>query len=604
MGLTYGTSNKNGQPLFFKFLYGGTEIAWQQPYKINNFSNSGESVDGKYRISDMDVSFVDINGSYFATQFGKGTTGFGSSLQVVAYLGGTMEYQSSDANNISWKRLGTAGAYVATIHTGKVYGVSYSNRILRIKSKTALALTSDLKWQFPITSSGQKYSDQVVDGNLYQLGSFFFYPGPLQNTFLGSTAFYDFSETRGKWKCNAYVLGTWYNDGAGAGIGGEYPAMGGRGTVDVDSNYIWCGTDAGGTNFYDNYDYVKFEGTYFGAYAGTINTEEEAHEFGYLNLDAADADRVSGSYLINRTRFRSTGSFSGNVLHFLAPIFIDGNPKECMEMIMTGAMVSPFFTSSDLDSTTFSASGTNTAFSYFSKKIDFDEKNVLDSMKDIIQSTQALFSVNTSNKFEFVTYGPRNLTQTIPSLGTSDLIDTSFDNLEEDYFNRIIVKYGYDAIEDQFTRRYEARSSGWSRQTDRPKTLECKWISNPNEAEVLGQRIAMRFVNTLPHVGFRTNLNQIGRQIGTLVTITDPNSQLLNKVIQVVGFTKDFQNKTIEFDALDAEALYWRKGFAFWGTTGTLPGDAVSNASVSGWGTLGTVNNINETLYGSQFSWW
>src|SRR5690348_4897169 len=132
MGLTFGTANKNGQPLYLKFLYGGTEIAWQQPYKINNFSNSGESVDGKYRISDLDVSFVDINGSYFATHFGKGTTGFGSSLQVVAYLGGTMEYQTDDTNKTSWGRLGTAGAFIATIHTGKVYGVSFSNRILRI----------------------------------------------------------------------------------------------------------------------------------------------------------------------------------------------------------------------------------------------------------------------------------------------------------------------------------------------------------------------------------------------------------------------------------------------------------------------------------------
>jgi hypothetical protein len=594
MGLTVGTDNKNGLPLYLKFLYGGTEIAWRQPYKINNFSNSGESVDGKYRISDLDVSFIDPNGSYFATQFGRGTLGFGSSFEVVAYLGGTMEYQAQGVTQV-WKRLGTAGAYVSTVHTGKVHGISYNNRILRIRSKTTLALVENLKWQFPVTSVGVSFQSSNT-----QLGSFYFATTALQDTYLGSTAFYDFENGRSKWKCSAYVLGTLFSD-----ITTAYPAMSGRGTVAGDSNFKWCGTDAGGTNFYDTNDYSKFEGTYFGTKSGTITTNEEAMEYGYPTVNHAEAAKFGGSmYAINKTRFRSTGTASGNVLYFLCPMTIDGTPKQVFEYLLTGAMVSPYFTSSDLDTAILNQSGTLTAYSYFRKKIDFDERPVLDSLKDVIESTQALFSVNSSNKFEFLTYGPKNLRDTIPSLGTADIISSSFDNLEEDYFNRFVVKYNYDALSGKYASQYEHKGANWSRASDRFKEIKCSWIQNPNEAAILAQRLTVRFANTLPHIQFTTNLNQIGRSIGSLLTITDANSLLSNKVIQITGYNKDWQNRTIDFDALDAEALYQRKGFCFWGTKASLPGDTVTTSSVSGWGTLGTVNNINGSLYGSQFSWW
>ncbi len=602
MGLTYGTLNRNSLPLYLKFLYGGTEVAWRQPYRINNFSNSGESVDGKYRISDLDVSFVDPNGSYFATQFGRGTNGFGSSFQVVAYLGGTMEFQDQGANYI-WKRLGTAGAYTSTIHTGKIYGISYSDRVLRLRSKTILALTTELKWQFPLTKFC--FSFNPSDGDGYTIGSFLFTDyNAINDLYLGSTAFYHYEDGRTKFKANAYVLGSYYDDGGGNGLNSPYPAMSGRGTVPVNVNYFWAGTDAGGTNFYDTNDYTKFEGTYFTSKTGTINSDESAREYGYLSLAEADAAKTSGTYVINKTRFKSTGTFSGQYIHFLSDMTIEGNPKQIFEYLMTGAMVSPYFTSSDLDSTSLNQSGTLCAYSNFKKRVDFDDGKVLDSIKDVVQCTQALFSVNASNKFEFITYGPRNLRQTIPSVGTADLLHSEFNNDEGDAYNRFIIKYRYDFENNKFGSQIESRLPNWVRSEDRLKTIECKWIENPNEAEILAQRLVGRYIRTVPHISFETNLSQIGIEVGTLLTITDINSQLSGKVVQVVGFNKDWEKRSISFDALDAESLYQRKGYAFWGTTGTLPGDAVSTSSISGWGTLGTVNNINTSLYGSQFSWW
>lgn len=599
MGLTYGTNSRLGVPVTLKFLYGGTEVSWGQPYKINGLTNTGESVDGKYRISDLDVQLIDKDGSLFRNYFGGGTAGFGTSVQVVAYVGGTMEYQAQGLTTM-WKSLGTAGAYVATVHTGKVYGISYANRLLRIRSKNSMALIGDLKWQFPIALSGL---DCGPLGNGYQLGSFFFCDADLRNLYLGSTAFYNYSEGGQRWDSNGYILGSVFT-GSPPNLRAKYPKLGGRGTADIDGNYYWAGTDSGGTNFYENYDFYKFEGTYFTRTTATINTEREAHEYGYVTLSEAEDAKASGTYVINRTRFRTTGTTTGSVLHFIAPMRLTGTPKQIFEYLTTGAMVTPYFTSSDLDSTTLNASGTITAYSTYDKTIDFDDKKVVDSIKDIVESTQALFSVNTSNKFEFLTYGPKNLREIIPDAGTDSIVSSEFENLEEDYFNRFIVKYKYDAIGNKFNDQTETKTSQWNKSGDRLKTLECKWIKNPNEAVILANRLAVRYEHTIPHINFTTNLNKLGLQIGTLLRITDPNSSLSGKVVQVVGYNKNWSERTIEFQALDAESLYQRKGFAFWGTTGTLPGDTVTNSSVSGWGTGGTVNNINGTLYGSYFAWW
>lgn len=600
MGLTYGTTSRNGVPLYLKFIFGGTEMtSWKQPIRINQFSNSGESVDGKYRISDLDVTFPDVYGSMFATTFGNGTRGFGSSLQVVAYLGGTMEYQSQAALTV-WKHLGTAGAVAATLHTGKVYGLTYSGRTLRIRSRTALGLTSELQWQFPVHDT----SMPLTGGAATTLGTWFYYPYDLTTTYLGTTAFYDYDSDK-RFKVNAYVTGSNYGD---YGVHTEYPAMSGRGTVPIDPNFYWPGTNAGGTNFYDVYGFVNFDGTYLGTKYGTINTDYEAQEYGYTNLSAAESAKSGGTsiatYVINKTRLRPKGTYTGSALHWICPMTIGGSPAEVFELLMTGAMVSPFFTTADLDVNTFATSSQISAFSYFEKIIDFDDKSVLASIKDVVDSTQALFSVNPSNKFEFMTYGPRNLTVTIPSMGTADIIETTFENLEEDYFNRFLIKYQYDSISGRYNAQTEIKTQLWTRTSDRLKTMNCQWIQNPNEAVTLCQRLADRYKNTLPHVNIRTNLNKIGYGIGTLLTITDVNSMLSSKVIQLTGFKADWEEKTIDFEALDAEALYLRKGYAFWMAGTALPGNAVSGTSTSGWGTGGTQANINATLYGTFFSWW
>lgn len=600
MAVSFGTEGKSSIPLVFQFLYGteGTNSSWPHPYKINNLVNSGESVDGDYRISDLDVYFVDRYGSMFQNRFGNGTIGFGSSFQVVAHFGGTMDYHQQGVQTV-WSNAGGNGGYIATVHTGKIYSISYKDRLIRLRSKSKMAHLADLKWNFPTFNFGYSYTSY---------GSFAFLTGVtnlLYDHFPGPYSCYDVSN-RSSWKCHGFIHGSAYGGGNKLELGYATNSSRGNGTLPDNGNgygYIYPGTNTGGTHFYSEHEMQKFDGTYFGTLIGTINTDVEANEYGYSSAGEAEAAKSGTRYIINKTRLKSNNDFGPGYVYFAAPIEIPGTPAELFTDLFTGAMVTPLFTASDLDDTTINTSGTNTAYFGMNRKVWYNEKSPLETIKDLINTTQALFSVNTNDKFEFRTYGPQNLHTTIPALGTTDLISSEFNNYEDDFYNRFVIKYGWDGLSQSFGSVYEEKLSSWSTGIDRPLLLESKVIYNGNEAAVTAQRLKSKYQNTFPHISFRTNLNQIGLEIGTLLQLTDPNSGLSGKTIQVVGYNKDWSGKFIDFEAFDGETLYQRRGYARWEGDASLT-NVVSGTSTAGWGTNGTVNNINSTIYGSQFSWW
>jgi hypothetical protein len=599
MGVTLGTDARSNVSVNFQFLYGteGTLVSWPHQYKINNLSNSGESVDGNYRISDLDIYFIDPYGSMFQNRFGNGTVGLGSSFQVISHVGGTFEYQQRGLNNIFLNQ-GYAGGHAATIHTGNIYSISYQDKLLRLRSKSRMANLASLKWQFPVYSFGALFT-------IY--GSFAFQSGNIATGIYGPHSFYEVEENNSKWKANAYVLGTNYGPNGYLHVGG-YPPMSGRGTGTLplygdDTYFYYAGTNSGGTNFYDEHTPIKLTGTFFGTLDGTINTDIDARYYGYANQNEADAAKSGTQYIINKSRVKAASDFTGSYFHFIAPIGIAGNPKVVFQDMIYGGMVSPIFTSTDIDSNSLNISGTNMPYFNLNRRVWFDEENVIDSLKDLFNTTQAVFYVDTSDKFVFRTYGPQNLNQSITAFGTNDIISSRFQNLEEDYFNRFIFKYAYDSEGQQFGSLYEEKGAGWNRNIDRPLEINSLCVTNPNEAVTLTQRLKAKYARTFPHIDFVTNISKVGYDIGTLLQITDPNSGLSSKTVQIVGYSKNWSNKTIEFQCLDAETLYQRRGYAQWEGDASLT-NIVSGTSTSGWGVGGTVNNINSTIYGSQFVWW
>jgi hypothetical protein len=222
-----------------------------------------------------------------------------------------------------------------------------------------------------------------------------------------------------------------------------------------------------------------------------------------------------------------------------------------------------------------------------------------------------MFSVNNNNKFEFLAYGPVEIVGNLGTILTSDVIDTSYTNRQEDAYNRFEVHYKYNNDTNSYGSVVTGSLANWTVDNERLLKIESKWIQNNNDADSFRDQVQTRYEKTLPVVNVKTSLNKSGVEVGDLLTVTDIDSGLDERVLQVRKFTKDFSNnRSIDFEMFDAETLYYGRGWAFWGTeihptTGSIVPTAVTNTSTFGWADgSDNVANINTEIYGDNFKWW
>ncbi len=579
----FGTDTAAGVPVTLGFSFNGASVDWGSTlaYHVEPLSNRAESIDGNYQISDLDVQFIDTNGSLWGS-LGHGTTAFNKAFTLTAYVGGEMDFTNG---RLQLQNTGNSATF--TVHQGVVTNVSKRDRLVRITSKNNLRLIKDLEWRFP-------YRDAPVVGD--RVGTYFFF----QDVNLGSAypnSAFAISEDQDDFELYSVVATSNISS-----LQTAYPSIVGRSTLGLLSGYHYPGTQ-----FYFSHPRNKFKGTYLGTKLGTINTEEEARRFGYSTLKIAEAARSGTRYILNRSRLHvSGGTVSvGSHFHLQQKLTLTETPANLFRELISGHCVTPYFSTSDIDSVTFAASNNITAYQTFSQDIEPKDLKAGDAIKNLLESVSGLFSVNTDNKFEFKAYGPRNLQQVIPSIGSTDILDAEQSNDIEDYRNRVVIRYGHSVDSGDFQKTYELKSPDWTTATDRPLELESKWLRVDNEVTNHAQRLFNRFSSTVPKVNFKVPLKYAGVGLGSLFQITDTDSGLSEKIVELVGYRKDFsEDRTITFDAVDGNTLYNRKGFGFWGPGVSLPGVAVSNTSTFGWGPVGTVYNINETFYGSFFTWW
>jgi hypothetical protein len=579
----FGTGNAFGVPITLAFSYDGVARDWGSTivHHIEPITNKAESIDGNYQISDLDVEFIDTNGSLW-TILGHGTTAFNKSLTLTAYVGGTMDY-----TNGRFQLQNTANSATFTVHQGNVTNVVKRNRLVRIKSKNNLRLVADLEWRFP-------FKDEPIFGT--RIGSYFFFQG----TNLGSsykTSAFDITDENEEFDIFAGITGSSIGS-----LGSSYPSIAGRGTLGLLPTYHYPGTQ-----FYFDVPRFRLKGSFLGTKQGTINTDEDAFKFGFDGIGAAEAAKTGGSYILNRTRLHvQNGSVSeGNRFFLQQRLSLTETPANLFREVLCGHCVNPYFGTSDIDSVSFADSQKITAYQTFTYDVHPKETKAGDAVKNLLESVNGLFSVNTDNKFEFRAYGPRNLQQTIGSIGSNHIIEAEQSNDIEDFKNRVVIKYGYSVDSEDFQKTYELKASNWTSASDRPLEISSKWLKVDNEAAILAQRLLTRFNRTVPRVRVTVPLNYAGVGLGSLFHVTDVDSGLDGKVVELVGYRKDFaEERTVEFDAIDGNSLYNRKGFGYWGPGTVLPGVPVSGTSTFGWGTNGTVNNINGTFYGSCFNWW
>jgi len=275
-----------------------------------------------------------------------------------------------------------------------------------------------------------------------------------------------------------------------------------------------------------------------------------------------------------------------------------------------GAMVSDFLDVSTDMGDTFAASQTSVAFQNYDQTIDPSKRTVSGYLEEAIEMTSSIFFVNTNNKFEMSAYAPQDLTQSLDFIGTNQITESSFNNNINDYHNRVTLKYDYNFEKREYTKETTGTLSDWDVLKDNPLEIESAWVKNDNQANNFVTKQLNRAKNTAPDITFDMTLQGAGRELGSLVEIEDPDSFAGTKIVQIVGYKKDFGNsRKVSLRCLDGEALYRKRSYGRW-TPGAIDA-AVSGTSIGGWGNaalggaVGTVNNIGTEFYdGTHFIWW
>lgn len=585
MPFVFNENTRAGAPIAYTFSYGGAEKSWgSKLMDMSDVSVKAEPLDGKFSVSELRVTLSDTDGSIWGS-LGNGTTCLGSSWSATVFIGGTMSEQAYGLNGTRLYRANTGASGTYVVHSGRITDVSRKNRAVTVVSKNAMAQVADLEWRFPVRT------DQYIPS--YQIGSNFFF-----SSLEDRTNFFDFSDDRSGYSVYAYI-GTEVSS-----IEGAYGTMAeGRGSLGQVSPNIFPGTQ-----FYFNYTRYLFKGSNLGTYTGSIRDNEAAQRFGYFSQGDAEAAKVGGTYQINKSRLtlenESANFVNGSFFNFQqAYLDFESTPATLWREMLTGCCVNPLFATSTIEPDTFATSVRNTAFQTYGQRVDPKGGKVLPYLKNMIEPLRALFSLDSQNKFRFHTYGPRTYVDVIGTIGGSEIIDSSMSSSEEDKFNRIVLKYSFGFENGSFNKVVELKATTWSNSNDYPLEMECKWITQENDAIITAQRLVSRFKDGVPRITLDVPLTRLGADIGSLYAINDDDAALSSRVFEIVGWRKSFvDERLVRLEAWDGDKLYKQKGFAKWEDATSLTA-VVSGTSTSGWGTSGTVNNINTSFFGSYFSW-
>jgi hypothetical protein len=581
---TFGTDSNYNVPINFRFTYGGEVVDWgtTKLLRINDLSNTADPIDGKLKISDLTCTFSDV-GEQIWGSMGNGTGAFNKDFVCEAYVGGSMGYESNGVS-IDFNNVSTVGANVYTVHTGKVRNVARNGRSVKIHSQNMMNLLGHLEFQPPNrlapiiidTWGGTSYSNGGTPvGAEDENGTAKLHPdwSDISNIttaeLIGSSGY---NEDDGTYEFMAFTspdLLTLTNF-LGTGIYDTDPA---DGIKDFLSNgYLFCDM-----NLHQGQAKQKFKVSPNGTMVWPSGTAETGIKF----------------------------------LYPFQPIQLQGDPVAVLRHLLFGKMVSDYYDeTTNKEVNTFGTAQKVTAFQVFDQTISVENEKVQPEIEDLLTTTMSLFYVTSQNQFAYEPYGPKYLNEALTEIGSVDIIESSYTNDIEDSYNRFQFNYNWDEKTNEFKDVVVGTYSDWAAVDDRPLIMDSKWILSGNHAQISLNRQMSRFKNTSPKISITTPMKYAGMDLGALVSVTDDDMVLDGQIIQLIDYTKGFGNSnTITFKGLDGTALWSQKGWARW-EDGTSAGgtdiivSAVSGTSTSGWGASGTVNNIDTTLYGTQFVWW
>jgi len=592
--------NEQGIHVSHSITFDGNVTAWDtKTIDLSSISNEANTFDNKRRISDVTVRISDIDGVIWDA-LGHGTTAFGKGFKVITTIGG--QYGQTTFGQVDgYGFTGTVGGTQFTSHTGSVVEVQKSDRSVLIRSKNNMERVSDLTFKFPVDLDNEIIIDHTKN---YENFSF------------------DTTMTEGVWDTILKSGGWDINDERKGCKLGVYSADTGD-SEDIDSSDLY-GTDhisipstySVMTDDWDRlHNKIILTGTFLGSHTGTMNDNNTARQFGYSNLTVANDAQHFGDdgtfYPIDKVRVKWPQGTAQAVdkLYPSCAITMHTDYTSVLKYMLAGRFIYRGFLEADLDSTTFDESLAIGASSAFRGTIFAKDDKVSPYIDNVLTVTNGMFSVNNNNVFQYTSYGPVLLTGENGTILQQDVINSSLTNRREQAYNAFEIRYKYDNDSNDYNAKVTGTLANWTIDTERLLTLKSKWMANDNEAEVFKDQLKTKYEKTSPAIAVTTALNKSTVEIGDLLTVTDVNSGLNSKVVQVRKFNKDFPNrKVVDFEMFDAETLYYGRGWSFWGTEasgGNIVPTAVSSTSTSGFADgSDQVANINTTIYGTAFKWW
>jgi len=572
---TFGSTAQQGVGVEYNISFDGVAQTWGTDSMVSVSSSryEAESRDSKLNVPSFRASFYDPTGAIW-TALGDGTTAFNKAISVGVKVGGTYDYVD-DPLGTFYQKTSTTGADEYTLHTGKIKRVSKANRTVSIESRNNMHILKDLKWQLPI-SDLKMYKDEGTGGTRSRVAS-------ISEKSKYSTVYTEEASIGTyKGKVTAYVADIVVGLSLYQGTGILTSDI----NVNVESSYSLLDT-----NFRNTYELIEFD---------------------YIEIEG------SGTYLDWPNQIDEDTKY----FHFVqAEMGISGDPVNMLRHFISGKFVSDYIIDADdVDDASFIASAQNYAFNTFQGTLfakDSEGKNAFDGVRDIIETTSSMFFVDEVNKVNLVTYGPQDLQTSIDSFVDTDLTDVSTSNEIEDSYNKFTINYAYSNTEDKFISSASLQSDDWSGTDNRELVTESKWLTSKIEAKIINQRLFNRHKNTTPRFSFKTPLSKLGKGISELVKLTDVDSGLNEKIVQINAYNADvISNKEVKYSGLDGDALFLQNGYAHWeddsDVAGTWWGTAVTSTHTSGWAyggiqsglSGGTTPGINEDLYGTAFKWW
>lgn len=311
----------------------------------------------------------------------------------------------------------------------------------------------------------------------------------------------------------------------------------------------------------------------------------------------------------------------GDFLYKRKTLTFSGNPGQIIYNMLTGSNIDTPFVAADFDLTEWGA-GTR-VYQRWNFLGTVNQREVLPVLHEVCQSCMSGITTNRSNQIVWSVHRPRILANlSIDHYhATTNILDGFQWSLQESSMARSVqIIFG----ETEFNipidtavgvRAYKvpkARNFGgggyvfWRRTTfygtaGEPKILQTQWIRTPEEAAVLAGRMMIYTNRGLPTVEIPTTLYGMLAYPLDFIYVTHPVGSMATILMQVTAVSHQLDNLKTSLRAWDMTQVLYKKGYAFWGSNAL--GAVVSATSLGGFGTLGTVHNINTTQHGTIFRW-